>query len=140
MHKANEIRVRLLDESDYAEIGSWFVRRGWPSPPLWAHLPRGDRAIGVESHTHGLLACGFLYFTETPLTILEWTATNPDRPLKLCHKALTMVLDAAKLVARTHREDAVLIQFLVHSGLKKLYKRHGFMVGDEGLTSMIWRG
>jgi hypothetical protein len=140
MHKTNSLSVRFLDESDYTEIASWFSRRGWDCPPLWQHLPKGDRAIGVVNGSDNLLACGFVYLTETPLTILEWTATNPDQPLKICYKAVRLVLEAAKIVAKTYRPEAVLIQFLVHSGLKKLYKREGFLVGDANLTSMIWGG
>jgi hypothetical protein len=138
MHKAHQ--VRLLDESDYAEIGSWFSRRGWPSPPRWEHLPRGDRAVGVVDDSGRLCACGFIYYTETPLTILEWVATNPDiSSLKSRYKAITLLLDAVKILVQHHRTDAVLIQFMVSSGLKKLYERQGFKVGDQGLTSMIWR-
>lgn len=135
------MRVKTCEELDYLQIRDWFTRRGWPSPPHWQHLPRGDRALCVVSNDGRLLACGFIYLTETPLTILEWTATNPDeRSLKTRYKAVTLLLEAAKAITRKYREDGVLIQFLVSSGLKKLYQRQGFMVGDEGLTSVVWRG
>jgi hypothetical protein len=138
MHKGVKMRVRGVFEEDYAEISSWFTCRGWPVPPAWEHLPRGDRALCVDDENGKLLCCAFIYLTETPLTILEWTATNPaEKSLKIRYKSLKMLLEAAKAITKKYRHDGVLIQFLVSNGLKKFYEKNGFQVGDTKLTSMV---
>ena len=71
-----------------------------------------------------------------PVSYFEYVVTNPDNTARQSFKALNLlfekVMDWVKMSGY-----AVCFARLNSSGLKKMYKRHGFKEGDK-LEDMVW--
>lgn len=86
---------RPFEESDLAEISSWFASIEWPLPPSESILP--ELGIVVEDEK-GLLSCGWLYTTKTSLAFLSWTATNSKRSIDDQGKAMDKLIESIQSI------------------------------------------
>jgi hypothetical protein len=90
---------RPFQESDLPEISEWFADLEWPLPPTEEILPK----VGCVVESKGrLLACGWLYTTDSSLAFLSWLACNPNIEGPLGDAALQKLVEDVQKVVETN--------------------------------------
>lgn len=124
----------FLPEIDHATVSAWWAAHNWPAVPK--ELLTTDGFVAVDDDGT-LLAAGWLFVADAaPLAMMEWLVSNPDIKPRAAMRALEAIVDAALGSARRSGVRAV-FTFCKQQALSRLYQRHGFQKGDEGVTSLV---
>jgi hypothetical protein len=119
----------------YGSICDWWRRQGWEPIPL-DMLPK----TGLVVEEKGLpLAAGFLYSSDANISWFEFMVTNPDTEKRVNLKAINLLVES---ILKRSKEMGYPLCFTstIRPGLVRIYKKHGFQVGDTGSTQLVWRG
>jgi hypothetical protein len=125
--------VRKFDpETDYPHaVGCWKTQ-GWPAIPLDL-LPK----TGVVVESDGVnLAYGWLYLTDSKMTIMEFIVGNPNVDWKLRDEAIHLVINKL-IVEAKERGGRSIFSSVNHKRLMDRYKSHGFIQTDVNMTNFI---
>lgn len=131
------MNIRAIDlDKDYLEISQWFVGHGWPAAPDKSMLPKTGFIVEVGKR---LLACGFLYLTNSPIAWLEWTATNPKETELTRMKAFGALVKSAQSMATSSGYSRIM-QAMPNAKLVSFYeKRLGFKKAEDA-SILFWNG
>ena len=75
--KTNEFECRILKESDWDILVSWWKWWRWTVPAKDFLPENGTGGIIIEKDGIPIVA-GFIYITNSATTLLEWIVSNPD--------------------------------------------------------------
>ena len=86
------MNVRMFNgDLDYDDVVGWWSKQSWPVLPKQALSPSGF--IAEVNGTK--LAATWIFSTNCPIYIMEWTVGNPDVDYNIRNEALIKVTDAA---------------------------------------------
>lgn len=116
-------------------LSPWFTARGWEVAPGWDMLPQQTGMVAYDGDV--ILACGFLYLSNSKCAFLEFTATNPKINAVRALRAMKKVVDELKRFAMSQGANVVM-QFLVNEKFVDFYsKRLDFQAAGKHQL-MIW--
>ena len=120
--------------ADYAEVCRWWKAHQWPCLPL-KMLP----TIGVIiKTTQGVGVCaGWLYRTDSCMTVLEWVISNPEVSSQTRAEGLDLLISCIIEHAKRLGPDMQIFTSAQHPKLIERYKTHGFIECDRGMTNFI---
>jgi hypothetical protein len=115
---------RIVLESDFTLLQSWWAKRGTP-PPILALLP----PIGILCEMDDApAACAWLYNADDNLLgIVEWVATNPNLAKKDTATAVEHILNFFEDYCREHHMRGFFSWVKPNSGLRRLYDKRGWV-------------
>ena len=128
------MKVRKVDvEKDYEEIASWWKSQGWPVIPPQMMCPSGFIAEDKFGHK---VAATWMFPTNCPIYIMEWTVGNPNMQHEVRAKGLKAVTDAA---CEWAKEDGAAQVFTMtkHERFIKKLEEFGFQKTDSGMTHLM---
>lgn len=128
--------AREIQAQDYEVVTEWWKRHEWPvlAPNF---LP--DLGVMVCDDNGRQLCVEYLYLSNgTDIAWAEWLTINPDldketrnKAIQLCIKSISDIADEAGLVLFTS---------IKNDKLKSRLLENGYVVSDERMTNMIYRG
>jgi len=121
-------------EKDYKEIANWWTKQDWPVMPTSMLC---DDGFIVEDDENKLAAC-WVFSTNCPIYIMEWTVGNPDVDWETRQKALDMLI--ATCVEWSKDNGAEFLFTMTKRGrfLDKL-KDNEFKETDEDMVHLMRR-
>lgn len=120
-----------VEKKHMPTLMAWFRDYGWHAPePLLP--PTGF----VVTHLGEPRAAGWLYNMDGPVAFMEYIVADPNLTYEERGKALDMLIERLSHYAK---EQGYAHVFTVcrHDRLISRYKRHGFVVGDEDMTTLV---
>lgn len=127
------MEARFFDpKKDYKEVASWWESQGWPVLPEQVLGPSGF----IVEEDGKKLAATFMFPTNCPIYIMEWTVGNPEVSHELRSEALKKVTDKA---CQWAKEDGAAQVFTMtkHERFIKKLEEYGFQVTDSGMTHLV---
>lgn len=125
--------VRKFDpELDYIDAVTCWKQQEWPAIPLDL-LPK--TGIVVESD-QSKLAFGWLYLTDSKMSILEFIVGNPNVSWQERDEAIHLVINALCLEAKGNGARSIFTS-VNHPRLIERYKSQGFAETDRNMTNLI---
>lgn len=126
------MEVRRFDkERDYKTVAHWWANyKGWGAVVPIEFLP--EHGYIVDD-----VCAGFLYKTDSKFALLEWVIANPESDATTRSEALDQLIPAILREAKALGFGAV-YSSTKHSKLIDRYIKHGFHIGDTGVTTGIW--
>ena len=109
-------------ETDYTTLIEWWksYNHGVLSPSI---LP--DTGVSVVDEAGTMLACSWLYFTNSRCAIIDWTIANPTAPLMQRGRAIAAAVQNLEALAST-TNVAVIFGFSGYRGFTKSMLRLGY--------------
>jgi hypothetical protein len=127
--------IRALTENDYPELCKWWKFFRF-SAPQKEYLPN-DGLGGIMVTKDGIDICaGFLYFTNSKLSWLEFIVSNPDYRESDRKDAIVFLISELTEIAKRKGFSAVFTS-VKHQGLIKHYEACGYSKGSNNTTEMI---
>lgn len=128
-------KVRLLLEEDYVELCKWWQENRFPVPSQ-DMLP-DNGACGVMVYKDEInVAAGFLYFTNSKITWIEFIVANFQYKNKDRAEAIQMVIENLTEIARRKGFKAV-FSSLKKDTLMKHFEACGYSKGSCNASEMI---
>jgi hypothetical protein len=117
---------------DYKDVAQWWAKQDWPVLP--ANILSSSGFI-VESENQKLAAT-WIFATNCPIYIMEWTVGNPDVSWEDRSAAIKLVTDAGCDWAK--QDGAVQVFTMTKSNrfIEKLEKS-GFQKTEDGMTHLV---
>ena len=135
-HLQGPMTVRhFVAEKDYPVIAEWWKAWEWPVLPP-SLVPLNDGLVIHDAEQD--LAMGFLYYTDTAFTWMEWITGNPDANKFQRRDALDILIRELTIKAKENGSEAIFTS-MKHPGLIERMQKHGFLVSDEGMTNLVKR-
>lgn len=132
----NEITYRQFDfETDYSDVCAWWDKHGWPIIQRECLPVTGFMAEAGETK----LCATWIYYTGTQISWMEWLVVNPNASTRLRANAVGGIIDKVKQVAIA-AGGPIIFSSMKSNGLIRLMKKKGFMVGDSGMTNLVFQG
>lgn len=129
-----DILIRDYTEADYDTACEWFAGWSWPILP-----PSLFPKSGFVAEKDGVpLAMVWLYLTNSAWGVMEWLVRDPKADKELCRAAMPLLVEKVKETAWGVGIE-VIFTSVQHPNLIKLYKEHGFNLGDPNMTNMVAR-
>lgn len=125
--------VRSFDaEKDYEDVATWWKQQEWP--PLPKHVLSPSGFIAEEDGVK--LAATWVFPTNCPIYIMEWTVGNPNVKHELRNNALKNVTDHA---CKWAKEDGAIQIFTMtkHERFIKKLEEFGFQTTESGMTHLV---
>ncbi len=128
------MKVRSFKEEDYNDVSSWWAEQGWPVLPLEILSPTGY----VAEEDGNLIAATWVFPTNCPIYIMEWTVGNPKVEWDKRNEGLKLVTDEA---CRWAKEDGAVQVFTMtkHERFINKLEEFGFDKTDSGMTHLMRR-
>ena len=119
------MKIRRIDlAKDYPIIKTWWEKRSG-IPPDFSLFP--ETGVIVE-HGDYLVACASLYEDKAGrIAIIEWEATNPNAPARLCFEALSHIYKFWEEYRKDHGILALLSWVESGSGHEHLLKKRSWI-------------
>ena len=129
------MKVRLFDpEKDYEEVASWWSKQEWPVLPLQMLSPMGF----IAEKDGQKLAATWMYSTNSPTYIMEWTVGNPDANYEDRNDGLKHVTEEACHWAKTDGAMQVFTMTKHKRFIDKL-SSYGFQKTEDEMTHLVRR-
>lgn len=120
------------NELDYNEVSQWWIKQGWPVLPQEILTTSG---FIVESDS-AKFAATWIFKTNCPIYIMEWTVGNPDVKWEDRSEAIQLVTNTACEWAKQDGAKQVFTMTKSDRFIKKL-KESGFTKTDSGMTHLV---
>ena len=128
-------KIRILTEADYITLVEWWKWFRFPAPEKEFLPNNGTGGIMVEKD--GVEICaGFIYFTNSKFSLLEYVVSNPDYRDIDRNDAVQLLVSELTELARRKGFKAV-FSSLKHENLMKNYEACGYSRGSNNTTEMI---
>lgn len=124
------MKVRSLIEEDYETLCEWWKWWRW-TPVLKNSLPDSGKGGFMIQHENVDVCAGFLYTTNSDISLIEWTISNPKVKNRAVRKAAieklikTLTKKAEELGCR------FVFTYLVNENLKKKFEDCGFIHSNK---------
>lgn len=127
------MKVRQFDnKKDYQDVCKWWIAQGWPALPESILTTSGF----IVEHEGQKLAATWIFKTNCPIYIMEWTVGNPECKWEDRSEAIQMVTNAACQWAKEDGAKQVFTMTKVERFINKL-EENGFMKTDSGMTHLV---
>lgn len=130
------MKIKVIEPADLDVYLTWFPQRGWGGAPAKELL--SDTGL-VVSDNKGPLCIGFLYVTNSRMTLLEWVATNPERHAVSTVKAIKALIDYCKQWISQQDGVRFLIGATDNEGLKTHYEKYMKATASKPCYVMAWK-
>lgn len=115
-------------DGDMADIESWWAEHEQPVALREILSNRGRIVPGV--------CAAWLYLSDGPLAMIGWPVANPDASPREVHAGFELIFDEMLDEAKENGTKIV-VAYTAKSGLIKMFKSAGFVVGDGATTSLF---
>lgn len=125
--------VRSFDvNKDYDELVTWWNKQGWPALPK--HVL--SKAGFIVEDKENKIAATWMFATNCPIYIMEWTVGNPDVSWEKRSEGLKLVTDAA---CQWAKKDGAIQVFTMTKSERFITKleEFGFNKTDSGMTHLV---
>jgi len=128
--------IRLLNNSDYDILQTWWRFWRFPLPPIEV-LPENGLG-GIMLSKGGVdIVCGFLYFTNSKIMWLEYMVSNPQYKEKDRRDAIeTLIIELCEI--GKNKGYKYVYTTLKNPNLIERFLSVGFVKGSEKATEMIY--
>ena len=87
-----EFNINELNPSDYDEVlVNWWKEWGWTPPPK-EFLPEDGQGGIMVSYKNKPVCAGFVYFTNSKVSWVEWIISDKNVDKKLRHNAVQFLI------------------------------------------------
>lgn len=124
--------LRRFESEDHALICSWWRAHHWPEISL-TMLPRDGFFVEANGKP---TVCGFIYFTGSDISLMEWIVSDPESNPFHRSEALDLLIEELTKFAKAGGAR-VAITFLTHKRLIEKVKSHDFKVTDTNVTHLL---
>lgn len=124
-----ELNVREIRESDWETMQDWWTKWNWPRMPKDLLPMNGCGGLMVYKEQE-LIACGFLYLSNSKVAWLDWIVSNPEYRHKDRKEALSMLITSLEEVAR-QQGYSIIISIARNNSLIETHRKLGYMVDDN---------
>ena len=121
-------------ESDYAQVASWWKQQNWPALPVEVLSKSGF----VAEKDGVLLAATWVFATNCPIYIMEWTVGNPNVDWETRQVGIAEVTEAGCQWAKQDGAAQVFTMTKSDRFIDKL-EQCGFTKADTGMTHLVRR-
>lgn len=128
--------IMFKPELHYEELSGWFKSHGWGEGVPVVTLPK-DSGYLVQDEDGTLIACTFIYFSNSPLCWQEWTMTNPSAKLRKRHQAIKKLIEYVQWLVKEINPASQVITLLASRSLTKMFKDAGYKV-TESASMVHW--
>lgn len=126
------MNIRAFEDNDYEEVMLWWKAQDWEPLPL-AMLSK----TGFIAEEDGVkIAATWIFPTNCPIYIMEWTVGNPECDWELRSKALDDVTNEACKWAKEDGAKAIFTMTKSKRFIEKL-ENNNFAVTDNGMTHLM---
>jgi hypothetical protein len=130
-----ELTVRALQESDWETLQEWWK---------WWRWPEMNRDLLPLNGLGGLMVCkknipiaaGFLYLTNSKVTILDWIISNPKYKELDRKEALVLLVDSFEEIAKVNGYN-IIFSFTRNKNLIDIHKDLGYTVDQNPSYEII---
>jgi hypothetical protein len=127
--------ARLLSDSDYDKLCSWWKWFRFPAPPK-DFLPEDGKG-GIMISKDGIDICaGFLFLNNSKIAWLEYVVSNPEYKNKDRKEAVVELIVTLCGIAKKQGYKAV-FSSLKNENLVKRYEEAGFTKGISNTTEVV---
>lgn len=127
------MNIRQFDnETDYQDVSFWWKKQEWPALPRQLLTTSGF--IAEKDNTK--LAATWIFKTNCPIYIMEWTVGNPDANWEDRQEAIKQVTDAACQWAKQQGATQVFTMTKSERFIQKL-ESAGFQKTEAGMTHLV---
>lgn len=128
------LKVRKFSKEDHKDIVNWWNEQDFPALPIELLSPNGFIVEDEEEK----IAATWVYRTDSPIYIMEWTVGNPSLDFKKRGAGLDLLIDNASTWAK---EDGALLLFTMaeHKRLISRLENKNFTKTDENMTHFMRR-
>ena len=118
-------------EEDYATLISWWEDHEFGSVPCDLLPPLG---VIVESDGKPIAAAGLYTCDGTSFGFMDWVVVDPNAPMRISHKAITLCLDTIIKVAED-KGLKLMYTCTKHEALWKRYTKNGMSLAEDGVRT-----
>ena len=130
-----ELAVRALQESDWEILQEWWK---------WWKWPEMNRDLLPLNGLGGLMVCkdkipiaaGFLYLTNSKVTILDWIISNPEYKESDRKEALTLLIDSFEDITKVNGYN-IIFSFTRNKSLINIHTDLGYTVDQNPSYEII---
>lgn len=126
------MQVRQFEDLDYEEVMQWWKAQDWTPMPLDMLSKTG---FIVEDNGQKLAAT-WIFPTNCPIYIMEWTVGNPEATWEKRAEALDLVTNTACQWAKNDGAKLIFTMTKNKRFLEKL-ECNGFNITDTDMTHLI---
>lgn len=121
-----ELNLRILEESDYENMCSWW--RWWRWPEVCKDvLPMNGTGGLMVCKGDTLIAAGFLYMSNSRVCWMDWIVSNPEYRDKDRKDAIGMLVNGLEDVAKA-QGYTVIISIARNKSLINIHEQLGYTV------------
>ena len=128
------MEVRFFEPKDYEEVMLWWKAQDWPPMPLEMLSQSGF----IVEENGEKLAATWVFPTNCPIYIMEWTVGNPECDWEKRADAIDLVTNKACDWAKAHGASMIFTMTKNERFIDKL-KNNNFEITDNGMTHLMRR-
>ena len=121
-----ELKVRVLEESDWEIMCSWWKWWRWPEMNRDLLPSNGLGGLMVYKGDTPIVA-GFLYLTNSKGALLDWVVSNPEYKEKDRSESIKLLIDSLEKVAKTNGYN-IIFSFTRSKSLINIHEQLGYIV------------
>tara|TARA_Y100000114_G_C11758832_1_gene328380 strand:- start:2465 stop:2872 length:408 start_codon:yes stop_codon:yes gene_type:complete len=131
-----EFNINELNPSDYDEVlVNWWKEWGWTPPPK-EFLPEDGQGGIMVLYKDKPVCAGFVYFTNSKVSWVEWIISDKNVDKKLRHDAVKHLIGLLTSICQEQGSKFV-YAILKNDNLMKTYEEWGYVQGDVNCNEMI---
>jgi hypothetical protein len=132
-----KFNLRQLSPDDYdAYLYKWWTDWGW-QPPAKEFLPENGAGGLIVEENKTPVCAGFIYVTNSQVAWVDWIISNKEYNNKENRKkAIDLLIESLTNVCKMNGNKYV-YALIKHKNLMEVYKKHGYIVGDQYNQEMI---
>lgn len=131
------LKDRLIEENDYPILVEWWKKWRFPVPPQEFLPENGTCGLLIEDDKNICYCAGFLYFTNSKVTWLEFIVSNPNvRDKELRTESLSLLIRKLNDLAKENGTKWMFTS-VKNNNLRSRFLNEGFTKGSINTTEMI---
>jgi len=125
------MKVSRIDESSLPIFHNWWTSRNNSAFDTEMLPPDGFIVDDI--------CAGWLYLTNSVFSAFAWQVSNPSKSPKMVLQGFEMLVEHIQKYAVAAGRPSI-FAYTNHHGLLKLYQKSGFIVGDNNMTHILYKG